>query len=446
MSLTTYDVNPLDNKNKFLENPYVLNKAAKKIGSTNDLIVQLQQLKLHGVRTPLISNNQKIRYRDIYLVPVFQQRVLGYFKAKKNQGKSWTNQSILQNKNSNTFVQLNKLVSNREEKRVINQAIRAVYALNLDYAVVKIGISTGAKPWVLHVNAKYDANDAISRLIDLAVQEFITDWDNIAKTWKKEVVIGADPEFILQDMDGKLVLASNFLPIKGLIGCDQIWTNRDRNQRPLAELRPIPADNVRDFIINLYKGMQIGSRKITNRNLKWLAGAMPMKGYPLGGHIHFSKVRLNSFLLRALDNYLTLPITLFEDKNGITRRPKYGFLGDYRKQFHGGFEYRTIPSWLVSPTITKGVIALSKLIAENYIYLYQNPLEDIFVQKAYYEGNKELLKPIVQELWKELKQLKDFHLYEKYLLPLERLLSQGYTWNEQIDFRKAWLIPPFHKG
>jgi len=352
---------------------------------------------------------------------------------------------VLSLKETSTYKEITQFPNKREERRVKIQAIRAVYALDLDYGVVKVGVTIGAKPWILSVNPYYSQENKISKVLDQAVNDFIAKWDRMMKGWKKQVVIGADPEFVLQDQNGKMVLASNYLPKKGMVGCDQIWINQDRNQKPIAELRPVPSDNVRAFIIQLYKSMLFASKKIKNKKIKWLAGAMPIRGYPIGGHIHFSNVQLNSFLLRALDNYLTLTLTMLEDRNGINRRPKYGFLGDFREQFHGGFEYRTPPSWLVSPTITKGVIALSKLIAENYIYLYQHPLENTDVQRAYYEGDKEKLRPIVTELWDELKQLEDFRLYEKYLLPLEKLLAQGYTWKENIDIRKAWRIPPYHK-
>ena len=72
-----------------------------------------------------------------------------------------------------------------------------------------------------------------------------------------------------------------------------------------------------------------------------------------------SRIWLTSRLLRVLDNYLALPFILIEDQNTKLRRPRYGFLGDFRRKTHGGFEYRTLPSWIVSPRITKGVIASS---------------------------------------------------------------------------------------
>lgn len=449
MTLSVYKNNS-NVEEELIDHIRILNRNAEKtqLNTKEDWLSQLKILNLHGISTPLKDSNQmkKLNYREIYIVPVFQQKVLGFFRQRKSltSENNWINGTVIQQKGKLILEKVNRIPSNREEKRLRKIATRAVYALNLDYGVVKVGLYA-SKPWVIYVNTYDKSDERITALLEHAVADFEDQWDQMIHNWKKNVVLGADPEFVLQKKDGSLVLASNYLPKKGIVGCDLIWTNRDRSQRPLAELRPAPANNVRDLILNLYKSMLVGTQKIKNRDLKWLAGALPIKGYPIGGHIHFSGVQLNSFLLRALDNYLTLPITLLEDKNGIGRRPKYGFLGDFREQFHGGFEYRTPPSWLVSPTMTKGALALAKLIAENYIYLEQDPLENSSVQEAYYTGNKEVLRPIVNRLWHELKGLKDFSLYQKYLLPLEDLMVKGYTWDETIDIRKPWRLPPFHK-
>lgn len=101
---------------------------------------------------------------------------------------------------------------------------------------------------------------------------------------------------------------------------------------------------------------------------------MPQPGFPLGGHLHFSGVSLNGALLRALDNYLALPLALLEDKRATRRRPHYGNLGDFRRQSYGGFEYRTLPSFLISPQLAKGVIGMAFLIASQYPRLQRRPL------------------------------------------------------------------------
>ncbi len=427
---------------------FFLNNYAKEIKDINDLTAQLKQLNIHGISTPYNDASEKFKkhyYQRIYYIPVFQQKILGSFTySSKNKHDNWINSSIIQNTNNVNLVVIKKFRTTREEKRVKRIAIRAVYALNLDYGVVKVGLTVGEKPWVMYVNPLPN-NNTLLKLFESAIKQFKKIWQTNINKIKNEVVLGCDPEYILQDSLGKLVLASKYLPKYGSAGCDRIWTNNDRTQLPLAELRPIPSKEPRQLVLNLYKCFLISSKKITDRQLKWLAGAMPIKNYPLGGHIHLSNISVNSFLLRALDNYLTITITLFEDKKGISRRPQYGFLGDYRDKYHSGFEYRTLPSWLVSPTITKGVFALTKLISENYLYLYQNPLEELYVQKAYYRGDKSVLRPVVKNLWNELKQLNDFSKYERYLIPIENYINNNFEWDESKDIRQVWFLPPYHK-
>jgi len=427
----------------------ITNQYNTALDKKDEITLQMEILQLHGVSTPFVINQKnvkrrKLKYRNIYLLAVFQQKIIGMFKQRINKKDNWVNNNIFQTNEDQIITKVKNLANKREERRVKNIAIHAVYALNLDYALVKIGVTAGDIPWVLSVNPS-SQNKTIKQMFDEEIKAFSEEWDKHLEHQTNNVNLGADPEFVLKNLNGDLVLASKYLPRKGIVGCDDIWTNSDRTQLPLAEIRPRPANDPRKLAINLYKGLILANRKINNRQLQWLAGAMPIEGFPLGGHIHFSNIWLNSFLLRALDNYLTLIITLFEDEKGISRRPKYGFLGDYREQFHGGFEYRTLPSWIVSPTVTKGVFALSKLIAENYTYLYNNPLENLEIQRAYYHGDKEKLKPVVKDLWVELKQLKDYELYKSYLNPIEKLIKENYTWNEQLDIRKAWRLPPYQR-
>ncbi len=432
---------------------FTLNKKANEVtGDKSKLIRQYEIFNLHGVSTPIIVEPftkqlklKKASYNSIYQVPVFQLKILSYFKKRNSNNSNWINKEIFSGNKEFNFDEVRSLRTQREERRVRQLAIRAIYALNLDFGLVTIGVGPGEKPWVIKVEPFPALNRRLGTLFGKAIQSFSNRWERELREWNPNAMLGADPEFVLRNPDGSLELASKYLSKKGRVGCDDIWTNRDRTQLPIAELRPEPSTQPRQLVINLYKTMILASKKISNREVQWLAGALPIDGFPIGGHIHFSRIWLNSFLLRAFDNYITLMITLFEDRTGIRRRPKYGFLGDFREQFHGGFEYRTLPSWLVSPLLTKGIIALAKLVAENYIFLYQNPLQDSYLQEAYYKGDKERLRPVVKKLWSELKQLREYDLYKEYLDPLETLINDSYHWNEQSDFRRIWKLPPYHR-
>lgn len=424
------------------------NTAEKKKLDVEGLIKQLNNLNIHGILTPYNKSTNKyknLHYKRIYYFPVFQQEILKDYIVTKNNSDTWVNSSLFKDKEKVSLKEINRFYSKREERRVKRLAIRAVYALNLDYGIAKIGVTGGEKLWVLYVDSYPESNIRLAKLFEDAIKKFTVEWDKNIKSNNKNTLIGCDPEFILQRTDGKIVMANRYLPRNGEAGCDRVWLNHDRNQLPIAELRPNPEHEPRDLIINLYNCMLLCSKKITDKKLKWLAGSMPMENFPLGGHIHFSNIWLNSFVLRALDNYLAITIALFEDNKASSRKHLYGFLGGYRKKNYGGFEYRTLPSWLLSPTITKGVFALAKLIAENYLYLYQNPLADIKIQIAYYNGDKSILRLVQKRLWNEMEQLKDYEKYEKYLNPLKKLIDSNFVWDESTDIRKVWLLPPYNK-
>jgi hypothetical protein len=188
--------------------------------------------------------------------------------------------------------------------------------------------------------------------------------------------------------------------------------------------------------------MTIAAGAIKDPSLAWVSGGMPLKGFPLGGHLHFSRVRLSSALLRALDNYLALPLMLIEDAATSRRRPRYGTLGDARHQPHGGFEYRTLPSWLMDPLLTGGVFALAALIAGEYQHLQKQPLLEPTVTAAYYNGDKDKVLGIVRLLWHELEQLPSYSKYEPELNALKTRILKMEPWDSLTDFRHAWgLIP-----
>jgi hypothetical protein len=264
----------------------------------------------------------------------------------------------------------------------------------------------------------------------------------------RPVLLGADPEFMLRDGRGQLILASRFFPRRGGIGCDQLWLRGDktRTRLPIGEVRPRPAEEPKDLLRDLIRNLLLGVRRVTRSDVAWVAGGMPFDGYPIGGHLHFSRVSANSHLLRALDNYLALPLACLESPASRARRPKYGFLGDWRPQEHGGFEYRTLPSWLVSPTIAKGVIVLAKLIAEHYLALRKLPLAEPDAQRAFYEGDRETLRLLLPEVRADIERLPSFARYASTLNAFFDLAQHGDPWEETADIRKAWQLPPFARN
>jgi hypothetical protein len=85
---------------------------------------------------------------------------------------------------------------------------------------------------------------------------------------------------------------------------------------------------------------------------------------PLGGHIHISGVALDTNFLAALDQFIAKPLN--EVSNTKLRVSHgYGRLSavDSAKP-HGGFEYRSPLSWLSTPDITKGVVAVAWVLTK----------------------------------------------------------------------------------
>jgi hypothetical protein len=330
-------------------------------------------------------------------------------------------------------------------RRAIREAHRAVYALGLDYGIVTLGVVPSGHTIVLAVDPTPKLSPKLADRFAEAMNRYATELaEELQRT--EPVMLGSDPEFILLNPLGKVVSASRFLERKGPVGCDAIVLSGHRVILPLAELRPQPSYSPRELIRNLHQRMQLAARKINDESLAWLSGGMPLKGFPLGGHIHFSGLWLNSHLLRALDNYLALPLLLIEGETARGRRPRYGFLGDYRRQSHGGFEYRTLPSWLISPRLACGVVTLAALIASHYRELPGKQLQQPEVQALFYAGDKEKLRELVDELWRDLEGLGEVYTrYSAWLAPLRDMMLRGETWNETLDIRQAWKIAPYNR-
>lgn len=329
--------------------------------------------------------------------------------------------------------------SSKEVNRARKLAIRALYTLGYDIGMVEISIFPRPPRYAVSKIANSFSFSFMHEKYSLCLNRLQKKQDQTSD----QPVLGTDVEFVLRHANGKYMMASKFLDKKGKVGYDAIWIRGHRNQHPLVELRPSPDEDPREVIQDLYRCMKKAVRKINHPQIEWLAGGRPLKGYPIGGHIHFSQVSLSARLIRALDNYLTLPLFLLESETSLSRRPKYGFIGDYREQFHGGFEYRTPPSWIVSPTIAKGVMMLAKLIAVHHWDFEWMPLNNYELQNAFYEGNRAAILPVVQELWHIVRRCSTYGDYEQELDQFYELIASGQRWNEYEDVRKAWRLPPY---
>lgn len=406
-------------------------------------------LRLHGIRTAGTAWRQSGgTLARTYIIPVLQLESLGVYAAGGANGPIGLVRTVKAvpvrgGLEPGTAADRRPTAIRRAERT----AVRAAYALGLDYAVVTVRTGGDGLPLVEMIDASPSvAAGPFASLYAAAVNRMDEQADSgeAANGSESKLQLGMDPEFVLRrpGPGGKIVLASRYLPRRGRVGCDSVRIG-DKLIYPLAELRPSPAAEPQELFRNLYAAMRLAASRIDDVSLEWLAGGMPAQGLPLGGHIHVSGVALNADLVRAMDNYLALPLVLLEDGTTKRRRPRYGALGDFRRQFHGGFEYRTLPSWIVSPAVALGVISLAKVVCEHYRELRERPLARPEMQKHYYTGNKEAIRPTVLALWKQLERTSSYARYEKALNRLKRAIDRMEAWNEQQDVRVSWKIPPY---
>jgi hypothetical protein len=280
---------------------------------------------------------------------------------------------------------------------------------------------------------KRDLNSLVSKLESLYYhnpsQEF------------KPIKLGADPEFMLfNSKSGKMVAASEFFPREGIVGCDNIRIP-NRQQRPVAEIRPSPELSPHILIDNIRHALKMANKMAPYRKVKWVAGSHPTGNYSIGGHIHFSNIDLNYSLLRALDNYLGIPVFLIENPiSAARRRKKYGLLADFRVKDYGGFEYRTPGSWLVSPQLALAILCLAKIVAIHHMELTENYLDNYEAQSAFYQGNQNFFRPAFEHLWSNISSTETYLQYNNELKIIFYMVTNTITWDENNDFREVWKI------
>ncbi|WP_307466909.1 putative amidoligase domain-containing protein [Paenibacillus harenae] len=325
-------------------------------------------------------------------------------------------------------------------RRVVRAAVQGLYALGLDIGEAEVALGGDGRTAVRSIwpqlrNAQLEAE---------AAQRFAA-WyaaERAERADRLPLLIGADPEFALVTPAGRIAAASRFFGAAtgGAAGADAMLVGR-RLLYPVAELRPEPAADPAALAAGVRRLLLRAARRIGDPSLRWAAGAMPVPGLALGGHIHLSGAPLTTRLLRLLDSFAAFPLALIEDPAGRGRRPRYGTLGDYRMQPHGGFEYRTLPSWLVSPAAAKGAFALALLCArEAWTLPYIPALEERYVE-AYYAGDRAELAGCLDRIAASLTAAASWRELAPYIEPLLDAARRGASWDEKADIRLKWRIP-----
>lgn len=192
-----------------------------------------------------------------------------------------------------------------------------------------------------------------------------------------DTVIGADPEFLLENEEGKILEAKHVFPKEGEIGSDG----------GMAEIRPKPEVSVENLVRNM---LDIFKRNKNHEKIgkhNWIATCYHDNGdrqFPVGGHIHIgnpkqlmsgpqaSRGKFYKVLNKALDEYLSVPLVALDGKEGSKRRDPnagpytgYGYYGELRTDL-GRLEHRTLSGiWLLHPSLSRAVLGTAKAVIDE---------------------------------------------------------------------------------
>ncbi|MEM4345152.1 MAG: hypothetical protein QXS40_05475, partial [Candidatus Nitrosocaldus sp.] len=175
----------------------------------------------------------------------------------------------------------------------------------------------------------------------------------------EEIGIGADVEFQLIDEKRGLVRMPRY-DTKSRIGTDAAGTST-------GEIRPVwsydPEDvvkDIKDLLISLYE--------IAQESGAYAVIAGEGEHVPTGGHVHVSGLGAvpDEDLLRVLDDLVYVPLASVCE--GARKGSDYDRPSGYRYQ-PWGWEYRSLPSWLAHPILTKGVLRIIHTICLMFKHL-----------------------------------------------------------------------------
>lgn len=184
-----------------------------------------------------------------------------------------------------------------------------------------------------------------------------------------QILLGADPELELA-YEGNRIAASSIGLEAGGSAQTSYQTHgvgADGAGGPI-ELRPEPGssahvtDSLRARLIRLRDGYLV-TRWPGLQRVELIAGCG--RTIPVGGHIHVSGIgqEPSADMLVTLDATISRPLYSASDSRLRGNSRSYGGYSQWRSQDHGGWEYRTPPSWLAHPDLTAGALAVMQVLA-----------------------------------------------------------------------------------
>lgn len=323
-------------------------------------------------------------------------------------------------------------------QRIMEAACRSVYVLGLHFACVHLRVHPGGTWHVERVDPAPRVDHQLGRAYASSIVHLAEVYCRGPES-RSEVTLGADPEFALATDDGKLLYASRYVTHRGEVGYDRQSRDRQGMVFPLAEIRPNPSPSPLVLATNIQRALLAAKRLLPTRRTRWMAGSSPLSRFPTGGHVHLSGIPLSTPVLLALDTFVAIPFMLLERKSRARqRRRKYGRLGEFRRKEHGGFEYRTLPSWLVSPAAARAALCLVKAVATEWPRLGAEPLRAPAVVKEFYLGKKSRFRQAFQKAWSRILATPTGEAYAYELGYVQRMVMSGAEWNDDDDFKPAW--------
>lgn len=323
-------------------------------------------------------------------------------------------------------------------QRMMEAACRSVYVLGLHFACVHLKVHPKGAWYVERVDPSPEVDDQLGRAYGSSIVHLAEVCRGGLET-RHEVTLGADPEFALATDDGRILYASRYLKHRGEVGYDRQSWERRGTVFPLVEIRPNPSPSPLVLANNIRRALVQAERFLPTNRTRWMAGSNPLSRFPTGGHVHLSGIALSTPVLLALDTYVAIPFMLLERRTRARqRRRKYGRLGEFRRKEHGGFEYRTLPSWLVSPAATRAALCLVKAVVTEWPRLQAEPLRAPSVVKEFYLGKKPRFRQAFHNAWRRILTTPTGEAYAYELGYVKRMVMNENEWNDDDDIKPAW--------
>lgn len=266
----------------------------------------------------------------------------------------------------------------------------------------------------------------------------------------RKITIGADPEFVL--------IAKN-KPLSAREVCND-WGNHNHFGREIGqdglvfELRPDPSTDVFAVVANIRKILRIHIQKHPYLKKCIFTGGHAVetqdRAFAIGGHIHMDTKaedavgmlednKFQHFLNKIIYNGF---MSIINDKknHAIRKHIGYGKANDFRNKGNGTIQYKTPPSWLVSPTLAFIFLALAKICGLLYInkqaWKTTTSINDIIEGK---DKGLILLKRLsaIVQTEREMMQEEDI---VKCLEIIDNLPQRHKSLSWQRDFKQAWRL------